>query len=69
MFSSGARGCSVSTVKNHVPLANVYRLQPIATDSQKTMSSVTMQCNLFNEFPGNHYLNISIGLNDSFDKL
>ena len=32
--------CSVSTVKNPVALANLYRLQSIATDNKKTMHSV-----------------------------
>ena len=41
MFSSIACGCSVSTVKISVPLANLYRLQPVATDSKKTMYSVS----------------------------
>ena len=40
-MSLSASGCSVSTVKNPVPLANLYRLQPIATDSKKTMYSVS----------------------------
>ena len=33
--------CSVSTVKNPVALANLYRLQSIATDNKKTMHSVS----------------------------
>ena len=37
VFSSIACGCSVSTVKIPVPLANLYRLQPDATDSKKAM--------------------------------
>ena len=41
VFSSIACGCSVSTVKIPVPLANLYRLQPVATDSKKTMHSVS----------------------------
>ena len=30
VFSVGACGCSVSTVTNPFPLANLYRMQPIA---------------------------------------
>ena len=41
VFSSSSCGCSVSTVKNPFPLANLYRLQPIATDSIKSMYSVS----------------------------
>ena len=41
VFSSIACGCSVSTVKIRVPLANLYRLQPVATDSKKTRYSVS----------------------------
>ena len=41
VFSSIACGCSVSTVKIPVPLANLYRLQPVATDSKKTRYSVS----------------------------
>ena len=32
----------MSTVKNPVALANLYRLQSIATDNKKTMHSVSM---------------------------
>ena len=41
VFSSIACGFSVSTVKMPVPLANLYRLQPVATDSKKTRYSVS----------------------------
>ena len=41
VFSSSPCGCSVSTVKNPDPVANVYRLQPVATDNNKTMYSVS----------------------------
>ena len=38
VFSSIACGCSVSTLKIPVPLANLY---PFVTDSKKTMYSVS----------------------------
>ena len=41
VFSLIVCGCGVSMVKIPVPLANLYRLQPIATDSKKTMYSRT----------------------------
>ena len=41
VFCSGACGCSVSTVTNPVPLANLYRLQSVAIDSKKTVYSVS----------------------------
>ena len=40
-FGLSVFGCSVSTVKNPVALANLYRLQSIATDNKKTMHSVS----------------------------
>ena len=52
VLSSGARGCSMSTVKNPVSLANLHRLQPVerlqpvATDSKKTMYTVSYRINV-----------------------
>ena len=41
VFSSGACSCSVSKVKNPVPLENFYWLQPVATDRKKTVHGVS----------------------------
>ena len=46
-FSLSVFGCSVSTVKKPVALANLYRLQSIATDNKKTMHSVSTVLDLF----------------------